>query len=834
MDKRYTQFFLISMIIVMGWMLIQSRITPPPVKPVVERIGDKEEETDAPLSDSEQVAPDGADSNAANSTAASDDPTAGESTDKTSDAAPSGASPPVAIPQQWFSLGSANSASPFQLLATLTNRGAAVECVQLNHPKYVDLEDTSGYLGYLALTNEPAGAGCKVNAVGDGTPAEKAGLQPGDVIVSLAGKAITNRESYRLALGSPSPGDEYQVERGKKPGDEIEIVVLRGGAKEEVSFTATLGKRPMSVMQPEPVNAGREGRPAQLSYLMSLSGVGDAGNKRGVLEIAGLPSLRTSVWEAEAISNGVAFRFHLDKQTLKKIGVIGELEIIKRFTLAPVPDAQERETAYHLNLEIEIRNLGENELPVSYKLDGPTGLPLEGWWYTNKIHPKMFNTAGARDVLFQTLNGPQRFSGCRQIVKDSEDNDEDSSGVTDVFARGAEPSQIDYASVDTQYFAAILLPQNEGAAGQSFEVDKAIALPVSTHAKDDPSRFKTANVTYRLTSFVSAPQGGAVTHHFKLFNGPKDPQVLEKYGLGDYIIYGWFGPVSWLMLKLMHFFGYLGNYGVAIILLTVFVRSCMHPLGRKAAMNAKKMQELSPQMKQIAERYKDDVEKRTKAQQELFQQHGFNPLAGCAPMFLQLPIFLGLYRGLAVDIDLRGAALIPGISWCANLAGPDRLMYWETYLPAILAAPMKGWLGPYLNVLPLCTVALFMVHQKLFTPPPTDEQSQMQQKMMKYMMLFMGLMFFRVPAGLCIYFITSSLWGIAERKLLPTAAPAGKDAASAVSSKTEGGGGGGKGGKGPPTGEKKPGFSLTRLLEKKTNGAENRANRPRRKPKKKR
>ena len=135
-------------------------------------------------------------------------------------------------------------------------------------------------------------------------------------------------------------------------------------------------------------------------------------------------------------------------------------------------------------------------------------------------------------------------------------------------------------------------------------------------------------------------------------------------------------------------------------------------------------------------------------------------------MFLQLPIFLGLYRCIAVDIELRQASLIPGISWCSNLAGPDQLWHWQGVMPAFLSSE-TSMLGPYLNILPLFTVALFVVHQKLFTPPATDEQSQMQLTMMKYMTIFMGFLFFKVASGLCLYFIASSLWGIAERTLVP-------------------------------------------------------------------
>jgi YidC/Oxa1 family membrane protein insertase len=89
-------------------------------------------------------------------------------------------------------------------------------------------------------------------------------------------------------------------------------------------------------------------------------------------------------------------------------------------------------------------------------------------------------------------------------------------------------------------------------------------------------------------------------------------------------------------------------------------------------------------------------------------------------------------------------------------------------------------LGPYLNVLPLATIALFIWQQKMFMPPPADEQAALQQKMMQYMMIFMGVMFFKVASGLCVYFIASSLWGICERKLLPKAKPKSDSAGGGV------------------------------------------------------
>ncbi len=184
---------------------------------------------------------------------------------------------------------------------------------------------------------------------------------------------------------------------------------------------------------------------------------------------------------------------------------------------------------------------------------------------------------------------------------------------------------------------------------------------------------------------------------------------------------------------------------------------------------AQKMQELKPEMDRINEKYKGKAEEKTRAMQELWRKHNYNPMSGCLPLFLQLPIFMGLYRALMVDVELRQAPLLgSGIRWCSNLAAPDMLWNWTGVMPQFITA-YRGFLslGPYLNILPLFTVGLMIWQQQMFMPPATDEQSAMQQKMMKYMMVFIAFMFFTVPSGLCIYFIASSLWGIGEKKFLP-------------------------------------------------------------------
>ena len=197
------------------------------------------------------------------------------------------------------------------------------------------------------------------------------------------------------------------------------------------------------------------------------------------------------------------------------------------------------------------------------------------------------------------------------------------------------------------------------------------------------------------------------------------------------------------------------------------------------------MQELQPEMKIITEKYKNEPEKRTRATQELWKKHNYNPAGGCLLVFLQIPIFMGLYRSLATDVELRQAPLFSSwIRWCSNLAAPDMLYDWSPWMPGFLGAP-EGWLGPFLNLFPLATIGLFLWQQKLFMPPAVDEQSRVQQQVMKYMMFFMALMFFKVPCGLCLYFIASSLWGIAERMILPKPSPVGTIVTNPASSQSK-------------------------------------------------
>lgn len=225
-----------------------------------------------------------------------------------------------------------------------------------------------------------------------------------------------------------------------------------------------------------------------------------------------------------------------------------------------------------------------------------------------------------------------------------------------------------------------------------------------------------------------------------------------------------------LILWALHTYVMPWSWGVCILLLTVMVRGVMFPFSRKQALMSIRMQQLQPEIKKLQEKYKDDRQGLGMAQMELYKKHGVSPMGSCWTIVFQLPIFMGLYYALQQSILFRLAPFL----WIRNLSAPDMLLEWGQSIPWISRPDSYGsffYLGPFLNLLPVIVAGFMYVQQKMFTPPPADEQQEAQQKMMKFMTVFFGLMFYKLASGLCLYYIASSLWSLAERKLLPKRKP---------------------------------------------------------------
>jgi YidC/Oxa1 family membrane protein insertase len=687
-------------------------------------------------------------------------------------------------PLQFIALGSLDMDSDYRMLVTLTSAGAAVKRAEMASPRFRDQHNWSGYLGELELKTVPDGA--QVQIVGAGTPAanatadgKPAPLEPGDVIVGVGNpQAIVVR----------SADDLNRALSTSKPGEDLILQVRHAGNPLPEPRTVRLVRAPFAVLRPElanyrmrdaPVPAGFVDRP---SFLLTLAGLDkNALSEDDAKRMADL--LEAGNWELRGHDETMA----IFRRVLPEL----QLEVIKRYTLDKAP-ASERNNpnfpAYHLRLDVELHNASDGARSVAYQLDGATGMPLEGWWYAHKISQTWLGGAGLRDVAFRFFGNQARLIGCPTIAAGTAEQPEVRAPLA-------------YAGVDGQYFSAVLIPQMKSLDEVWFDSTEAVVVGPKPDPRM-PSSF--TNVTCRLTRDPIALGPGA-THRdsYQVFIGPKRPGLLARYypandpnySLKDLIYYGWpiFGAVARAMTAILHFFhdNLVHNYGIAIVMLTVLVRGSLFPISFKQTKNMARLQERmralknDPEFNRINEKYKNDMQKRSQATQELYRKHGINPmdqLGGCLPLFLQLPIFIGLYRALMVDVELRQSPLFgQAIRWCSDLAAPDMLWNWSIIMPDFITSGQGIFgLGPYLNVLPLVTVALFLLTQKMAMSPPTNEQEAMQQKMMKYMTIFMGVMFYKVASGLCLYFIVSSLWGIAERKLLPKPKPADTPASGAT------------------------------------------------------
>ena len=475
----------------------------------------------------------------------------------------------------------------------------------------------------------------------------------------------------------------------------------------------------------------------------------------------GLPPLSEANWKVLPAENPDEPKVVLEYHIPHAYRVTKEYRLAPPLEEAPSNDVRDTRTEGHfLTMSLKIENLQKEKATVHYELQGPVGMPLEDPESTRKF----------LDIKLGTMDGGKvehRSLTAKDLVEAIEE---------DKVEEWAAPFR--YVGVDGQFFATLLYSPPETDTSQILEQ----YIPQALRVDKDESQKSEVSVLFVSDPIELSPNQASEPHEYTLFAGPKRESLLEPIGAGEILEFGWFAIISKGMLWILSF---LHNalflpYGLAIIGLTIIVRAALFPLSKKQAYSAKRMKELQPRLQELKKRYGDDKQKFAQAQMELFRDAGYNPFAGCLPMVLQLPIFIGLYSALSHAVDLRGAEFL----WVKNLAAPDQLFPW----PGGIRLP---FLGHYFNLLPILTVVLFLVQQKMFmpAPDPNDEQAVMQHKVMNFMMIFMGFLFYHVPAGLCVYFIASSLWGMGERKLLDYGKNKTDDSTSeAASGKTTGGG----------------------------------------------
>ena len=243
----------------------------------------------------------------------------------------------------------------------------------------------------------------------------------------------------------------------------------------------------------------------------------------------------------------------------------------------------------------------------------------------------------------------------------------------------------------------------------------------------------------------------------RVYIGPLDIAELEYYDnqLDELIMNnGWYESmfrfISLIILQILQFLqSIIPNYGIVIIIFSILVKVVLYPLTKKSYSSMKDMQKIQPLMAEIREKYKDDSQRMNSEMMKLYKEHGVNPVGGCLPMILQMPILISLFIVFRSTIQLRGDMFIPG--WITDLSRPDTIFTLPFSLPMY---------GNEFNILPILMALTMIFHSKMTMPDP-------KQKMLVYLMpIFMLLIFNRFPSGLNLYYTLFNLFTIIQQKFI--------------------------------------------------------------------
>ncbi|MCA1906679.1 MAG: membrane protein insertase YidC [Desulfarculus sp.] len=301
-----------------------------------------------------------------------------------------------------------------------------------------------------------------------------------------------------------------------------------------------------------------------------------------------------------------------------------------------------------------------------------------------------------------------------------------------------ESGAVDWMCLAVPYFFTAVAPEGDTSAKRS--------VRGWADAKDQ---------TLMTATLVEAPiqiaPGQSRELSYLAYFGPRDLDLLEPLGhhLAKAVDFGWFDIIAKPMLAAMKFLhGMVPNYGVVIIIITILIKILFWPLSQKSYQSMKRMQDLQPMVMKLREKYADDKQRLNQETMQLYKTYKVNPMGGCLPMLLQIPVFIAFYKVLGSSIELRQA---PFMLWINDLAAPDRLGI-GFHIP---------YVGDGLPVLTLLMGASMFIQQKL-TPTTGDPT---QAKMMLLMPVIFTFMFINFPSGLVLYWLVNNVLSIGQQML---------------------------------------------------------------------
>lgn len=362
---------------------------------------------------------------------------------------------------------------------------------------------------------------------------------------------------------------------------------------------------------------------------------------------------------------------------------------------------------YLLKLELRVKNTSANPLQGSPMLN-QVNLPFE---------------ADSNGSMMQLFTGPAVFM----------DHQRKEFGGKELVEPKTVQGKIEWAAYDSTYFMCAILPEGTDGAGVTMqEKDRLVSMQVAGGLD------------------VLQP-GEEKVYAYHLFYGPKKLSLLQGigYNLDKAVDFGWFDIMAKPTLWLLNFFhAYVRNYGVAIILVTIVFKVVFWPITQKGLKSMKNMQKLQPKMVKLKEKYKNDPATMNKEVMNLYRTYKVNPLGGCLPMLLQIPVFFALYKVLLMCIELRHA---PFMLWINDLSVPDRLMI--------------GVDIPYLGGIPVLTLLMgaSMFLQQKMTPTTADPT---QARIMLFLPVIFTFMFLNFASGLVLYWFVNNLLAILQQYLI--------------------------------------------------------------------
>ena len=420
----------------------------------------------------------------------------------------------------------------------------------------------------------------------------------------------------------------------------------------------------------------------------------------GLIGGAELPTHRTPFVKVDGPTRLEAGQ---DKLEVRFVAESGGVRMTKTYTF--------RRGQYAIDVRHDIENLGQAEVQPSVYLQ----LMRDG------------NKPEGESGMYYTFTGPAIYSeaGKFQKLDFADIEKKKQSHVT-----GADNGWI--SMIQHYFVSAWVPPAGKPRENYSRMVDKNL-YAVGT-----------------ISPLGAIAPGASVSFQSTLFVGPQEQRALEAIapGLELVVDYGWLTviakPLFWL-LQFLH--GLVGNWGWAIVLLTVLIKAAFYPLSAASYKSMAKMKEVTPRLMALREKYGDDKQKLNVAMMELYKTEKINPLGGCLPILVQIPVFIALYWVLLASAEMRNQ---PWVLWVSDLATPD------------------PWF-----ILPLLMMATMWIQYKLNPTPPDPVQA----KVMAAMPFIFGIMFFMFPAGLVLYWLVNNILSIAQQwyvtKQIAAARPVG-------------------------------------------------------------